>query len=373
MKKTSFLLVLCISVCLTSLAVSTQHTWVLKTIDEGGLCGEYPSAAITSTGDFLVSSFANGKLKLLRSFVNGDEICWSEEIVDNNGIVGEYSSIAIDEDNNPIIGYHDVDNTSLKVARFDGTEWLIDTVDYEEAVSGRQISIAIAPDDNPAVAYFHATPGWTDIILRYAWFDGIDWHKENLPSSRPPVTNQLSLQFAPDGHPAIAFSDTPLSRLCYLKFNGVTWDNTYVDDTIEGGKYPSLGFDNSGMPCIAYYVTKNLETQTLYDLRYSRYDGVDWVGTDVSIGIVSKDTGYYPRLKFDLDGNPCISYFEWGHSTSAQYARFDGEEWILETPQQEGIVGLYSSLVFDNDGNANIFYFDMENSTLRWAKRVPEE
>ena len=372
MKNISFLVMILMSSLLAPPTILAQHNWELTTIDEGGLCGEFCSAATTSAGDFLVSSFANGNLKLLRSYVDGGNIIWSKEIVDDDGIVGEYSSIAADHNDNPIIAYHDVDNRDLKVARFNGTQWLIDNVDSDESVCGRQISVAIAPSGNPAVAYFHRTSG-SEIILRYAWFDSIDWHKENLPADRPSTTSQLSLQFAPDGNPAIAYADSSPKRLFYVKFNGSTWDATNVDDTIDGGRCPSLAFDLAGMPCIAYHVSQNLITETKYDLRYSRFDGDEWISTDVNIGLISDDTGYNASLRFDSSGNPCISYFEWGFSASLQYARFDGAEWILETPQQDGIIGFYSSLVFDNEGNPNIFYFDLENNTLRWAKGTPSQ
>jgi hypothetical protein len=351
------------------LSCYAQNSWQLITIDKGGLCGEYPSAAITSTGDFVISTFANGNLKLLRSNNNSGSITWSSEVVDAQGIVGEFCSLALDHNDNPIIAYYDSIALDLKIARYDGSSWHREFVDSGYISSGRQASLDIGPDNNPAIAYIHVDPDGKTVVLRFARFDGTNWNYESFPAVKPSGGSNLSLKFAPDGNPAIAYSELSPQEVIYLKYNGTSWDASSIDQTISGGLYPSLCFDNNGLPGIAYYAVKSLGIWSMYDLRYSHFDGVEWSHVIVDIGIRSNDTGYFPSLKYDPDGHPCISYFEWGNATDLTFAHFTGSVWLVETPPQQGMVGFYSSLLFDFEGNANVFAFEIENNTLVWAKR----
>jgi hypothetical protein len=345
--------------------------WDFNTIDKGGLCGEYPSAVMNSSGNFLVSTFSNGKLMLLTSRNVEGSIMWSKEIVDGTTLVGEFCTIALGPNDYPVIAYFDIQYADLKVARYNGTQWLIYRVDADDTSSGRGNSIAVAPDGNPAVAYNHTEPGGGVIQLRYAWFDGNVWHKEIIPSAKPSNVCAPSLKFAADGFPAIAYAETSSAgQIYYLKSDGASWTATCVDNTVGGALYPSLTFNANGLPGIAYYITKSNDYWSYYDLRYAYYNGAQWTHEVVDTGRISSDTGYFPSLKFNADNYPCISYFEWGQATSLQYARYTGTRWYLETPPQEGMIGLYSSLVFDQNGDANVFAFEIENNTLVWAKRT---
>jgi len=74
----------------------------------------------------------------------------------------------LDSSDYPHISYHDGTHRSLKYAGWDGTDWIIQTVDSEETV-GKFTSIALDSSDYPHISYYDGTHG----DLKYArWTPG---------------------------------------------------------------------------------------------------------------------------------------------------------------------------------------------------------
>jgi hypothetical protein len=78
--------------------------------------------------------------------------------------VGYDSSIVVDAAGHPHISYYDASNVDLKYATFNGSTWLIETVDSTGTV-GRYTSIALDAKGRPHISYLDFANG----NLKYAY------------------------------------------------------------------------------------------------------------------------------------------------------------------------------------------------------------
>jgi hypothetical protein len=101
-------------------------------------------------------------------------------------------------------------------------------------------------------------------------------------------------------------------------------------------------------------------------LRFARFDGEQWnIQTIDGRGSV----GLYCSLVFDKDDQPVISYF---HKSKGdlRVARFDGTAWTISTVDYEGVIGRSTSIALnERTGEIAVAY---ENSTLGRLKVARE-
>jgi hypothetical protein len=115
-------------------------------------------------------------------------------------------------------------------------------------------------------------------------------------------------------------------------------------------RFPSLAFDTSGKPAIAYFRDYDGINPSDKGLKYAHHDGTSWIITPVSRG------GYSSSLAFDLSGDPAIAYK--GDSGNLEYVHFNGASWHVTTFGEYIPSGNYKfiSLAFDPSGNPGVGY-----------------
>jgi hypothetical protein len=184
-----------------------------------------------------------------------------------------YNSLALDGGGSPHISYFNRTYGDLRYARWDGGQWLIETVD-SDGKTGLCTSLALDESDNPHISYYDETNG----DLKYAYHVGAG-------GNCGPSNN---------------------------------WQCDTVDSKGDVGLYTSLALDESGNPHISYYDDAN------GDLKYARWDGSQWF---IETADGAGDVGLYTSLALDRGGNPHISYYDAGYG-DLKYAYSRGERFI---------------------------------------------
>jgi hypothetical protein len=267
---------------------------------------------------------------------------WVHAAIDTGFDAGRYPSLAYDRYERPAISYYDPGNEVLRYARFNGSAWVLETL--EETGRGVYTSLAFDRLGRPAIAYYNvASPSLGYVQDSDGDFSLVD---ETPVTVVDQFTEGLfaSLVFDTVNRPMIAHLDLANEDLRFsVQEPGVGWVTATVDSTGETGWYPSIAIDpGSGIPAIAYYDMTNA------NLRYAAWDGDSWNRTTLD---ATGDVGQYPSLAFDpADGNPVIAYYE-GTNGNLKLAWHDGSTWRTQTVDSVGNVGLTPSLAFNDYGS----------------------
>ncbi len=217
---------------------------------------------------------------------------------------------------------------------------LNDSGTVEEVVEGNQYGgpniqnragdvpvLLIDESDNPVIFYYAELQDLTQ-GLRVARRNGNGtWEKEWIETGceiggiSAGMNNQGVLGVAyyikhcTDGR-----SDTHYVK--YAGQEGLSWTVQTVDDTILCGKYPSLSFDSSGSPAIAYYEIESHSGYDLKNLRLARFKDGSWSDRD---RIASEgDIGLYNNLWFDAEDAPVITSYSQTDTSIYIFNKTDG-------------------------------------------------
>jgi len=353
-------------------AAYSGSSWSLKTIYRSGTAGTYSSIALDSSGNPHISYYYAAREELRYASWTGSQ--WSIMVVDSYGDTGKYSSLAIDSNNIPHISYF-FDETGeegleLKYAVWNGTQWVIETVDTNNAV-GQYTSLALDSNNYPHISYYesHVPDKPSTGRLKYAYKDAAGWHKDIFVDSNPQSGKYTSIALDSSEQPHISYFDDSRDSVKYTRWLGSTWDPKIVEDVdrdLHTGTYTSLALDSNDNPVIAYYHFYEGE------LRYARWNenGNDidgWFVTTVLDGDGDNDNvGRYSSLALDANDFPNITYFD---ETNGQllFTFWNGSAWEFSVVDNSEQVGEYTSLALASNGDPHISYYDAANHALKYA------
>ena len=195
--------------------------------------------------------------------------------------VGEFASLALDKDKRPHISYYDQYNGRLKYAAFDGTNWLIAVVDQPPPAEAALLGGESLLEESPSLA----EPLGHGERLNPSLQEDSGSSGEQAASSFPGVGLYSSIAVDSDGFSHISYFDQITRDLKYATNTSGQWVTTYVDTKDKVGLYTSIAVDSKNRPHISYF------DETYDDLKYAHYNGSSWSKTLVDSGDYENDGG----------------------------------------------------------------------------------
>ncbi len=247
--------------------------------------------------------------------------------VDQAGDVGLHTSMTLDASGNPVIAYVDRTTNNLKVLHCNdpacapGGDSITTPLQGVIGVGDQlgHTAIQLNSSGNPVVA-FYKTPSKGDLFVLFCNDANCAPGGEvAVPVAGTIGTDEgryVSMQLRATGRPTFAFYDATNSALkvvrCIADLCGSTVSNT-LDSVGQTGEYPSMVFDASGNPVIAYQALSGSNRV----LRMVHCDDVDCamaptpeVVSVVDSGGGSGQYGYYTSIALDASGFPVIAHID---------------------------------------------------------------
>ncbi|MCA9392326.1 S8 family serine peptidase [candidate division WWE3 bacterium] len=213
---------------------------------------------------FVYYDWENDSLFLARDYGSG----WTYETVSQGDYIGLYASLAFDSTNTPHISAYDYDDRKLVHLTYNGLSWDVTEVTSADD-QGQYTSIMIASDDTPRIAFVDKT----NATVRYASYDG-GWTLEDIDDigafDESLFKQHVSLKLAADDTPMVAYYDIGSGDLMYATKPSSTWDITTVDSSGDVGAYLDMDLDSNDYPRVVY---SNVD---FWDVKLATYDGSTW-------------------------------------------------------------------------------------------------
>jgi hypothetical protein len=246
----------------------------------------------------------------------------TQNVCGSGDTTGLWPAIGFDPFDTPMVAYRDVHfgfamddyaKSDVEFAEGNGSGYSTLTVDVSRG-GGTYNRLAFTPAGLPSVLQYDATGTVPGVYVDTELMAGSvatqlavgGWGATQV--SIGPITDQLGFGINAQGLFAAAYYDMGMSRLLYTESkDGITWvAATSIDTNGSTGFYPSLAFDSSGEPGIAYYRCNShagtgMKCDPSQDGLYlARRTGTTW-----NVQVVADDPnvtdGLYPALAFVKD------------------------------------------------------------------------
>ena len=338
-----------------------QSPWDVQSVTLEGSSEKMSSIALDSKGYPHMAFFIEDKEEfswfsdISINYAHYDGNQWNIEKVSDIGHGTDSCSIEIDADDIPHICYTDWGDVKYAVYREE--EWEIEEVMISDDpdANGDSISFALDSEDHPHISCSVDYFGYD--LLKYAHFDGNEWKTEEVDNLTDLWHNSIAMDSK--DRPHIAYDDERDDDwdVKYAYNDGNGWNVEIVDD--KDAWHPSIALDSEDRPHISYNTVDDM------DLKYAYHDENDW-----DIEIVDDDDARYSSIALDSSDTPHIVYHHdmgwWGEP---KYAYNNGKEWINETVETGGWLGLFNSIAIDKENRPHITYEDYGDGDLRYAFR----
>jgi hypothetical protein len=181
---------------------------------------------------------------------------WDVSTIDSTGDVGWYASLTMSSANQPMIAYYDATNRHLKYARFDGSNWVCETVDTSSNC-GQGASIARNTSNNyPYISYYRGSS------LYVATWSGSAWSFSYVDVQSSYYINCTSIILDSSQHPNVSYNNAGVK---FARYNGTSWQNmTTIANDSGRDMESSLVLSSSNTPYVAYYNNSSDNVNVMY-------------------------------------------------------------------------------------------------------------
>jgi hypothetical protein len=340
--------------------------WQVQVIDPAAGGAKYSTLLVDKAGNAHASYFNENTRQLKYAFWDHALAKWLVMTVDEK--VAGFASMALDSKQRPHIAYLEYGTQRLKYAFWDGTSWKIQTIELKAKLVEFYTSIALDLDDQPVISFYEVLNSSGDVVLqlRYIRRNGALWETRTIDSSQGSGKFN-SIRVGPHGslHAAYANVKDETATPRYARWNGKSWDTEILEQG-AGGRLlvysVSMIVDLNDVPHITYTDVPNRL------VKYATRQGGKWQLQVVDA--VAKE-GYPDRNGIALDslGNPYLSYYDAGLGL-LKVARRKDQQWLIETVDQD-YSGFNSSLQVDQN-SIWVIYAGDAGAVLKCA-RTPLE
>jgi len=346
------LVVLLAATALAERGEAAPYNWVTVAVDGTG--GAFTDLAVDLNGDLMVSYLdaTNNQVRfaLCDRSASAHGTCdqasdWSTAAVGSTGWEGIHKSLAVDASGNPLISYQDYLTGHLNFATCDRSastngncdqpgDWSTVTVDPAVSWAGLWASIAVDLNGNSMISYVN--PGGP--YLKFA----ICQRAASAHGNCDQQTDWSTVTVGPPG-----------------------WRG-------------SIAADQNADPMLAYYGEPHDLKFAICDRSASTNGNCDQQGDWATVTPDGPgDVGDWPSVAVDANGDPLISYQDWGNSdlkfaTCDRSASANGKcdqpgDWRITTVDAAASVEEDTSLAVGTGGDLLVCYYDGTNDDLRLA------
>ncbi len=284
---------------------STSTGWAADIVDGHAYTGRSASLAFDRSGRACVAFLRANDADLM--FAMRYSGGWDIRTIDTEASSQDHTvALALDPAGNPAIAYQKFVDTNFQhkvaVVRSPAEgNWGTPAVYDPGRQLGLAVDLAFEANRTPIAVFHNAsqhTLMWGRPGNTSAW--------SSTGTIDTGVGPHLSVALAPNGQPAVAYYDTTNKRLKFARRNGTTWTTMVVDETADTdvGTRCSLAFGPDGQPAIAYYDATNC------NVKFARANAQTWNSWTISTPAATGDVGTYLDLAFGPDGLPAIAYYD---------------------------------------------------------------
>ena len=349
-KKSGLTVIVIVAFLAMGVGIVSGETWTFDIVDYGLYVGVDTNSLVLDDSGHPHVAYSLGVWGDDLKYAYYDGTAWIIQTVDSIGFVGRRCSLALDSNNYPHISYYDFTNGSGKYAWYDGSNWQIETVEFGNNAFAWS-SIALDSTNMPHIAYMVNFGGQT---VKYAWKDnnGV-WQKETVETNIG--GHYVSLALDSKNNPHVSYLNWGSDDLKYATKSGGQWISETIDT--EGGSEISIAVDSNDKPGISY--------RPYYGspLKYAYKSELSW-----EIQFVEVPYCFNPSITFDESNQPHISYqYHGAPIPGIKYAYYDGQSWKKQYVESGAASYVFNSIALDRFGNPYISY--AWNDELRLASK----
>jgi hypothetical protein len=351
----------------------TTWQWTVENVDSSA---QFLTLAVDTEGNVHVAyAFGGVGYDLKYAFRAADNGRWFNMLVEKQFHTFA-TNIALDQSGNPHIC---LTPREVKYASWDGKAWRIQEINPGSGTAEYNCSVAYGPDNAAHLIWYQTSNASNQgfLHIKYANLNNGVWMARTIDFDRE-CGKWNSIVLDTEGHPHVAYSVFPPGELKYAIFDGKDWHVTLVDSpgmqatrhetgmgvnlTLNDKReyfmsfYESPGYGgdvrNPGFLKLAHLVNDKWKIETVDQV----FKGQSW-------------TEYASALEFDKHGYPHVSYEDGG---ALKHAYWDGERWHIQLlVGTSGDKTLYSSMKIAPDDTVYIGYRNPSNGSLDVAVGRP--